>query len=277
MKKIFRLTLDITNYCNFDCIYCTLEIPYHINVLKKNLSLNDIKIIVLYTNKFLPEYIIDVCIRGGEPFLNPNIDKIFKQLLKIEHLNNIYIFTNGSIPLDKFDINYKSIHEFRISIHVDTIIHAIQYKNIIFHNIKFLLSTESLPYIHIMKCVELNEFDVDDIYNQVLSIYKKYSINTDRIEITDTFSTRKYINNNYNYTQVNSMYNQGYKLPVYYNRAIKITPDMKYRYSCQLADNNITNNNVYIPSTWKIIEQNAKNKIICELEKCICPVFCFKE
>lgn len=277
MNNIFRLTIDITNYCNFDCIYCTLDIPYHTNRIKKDISIKDIKIIVLYTNKFLPDYNIDVCIRGGEPFLNKNIDIILREIKKIKNLNNIYILTNGSILLNKFNIDYHSIKEFRISIHVDTLLRISTYYDIIKNNIIYLLNKKYTPYVHIMNCNRLEYFYITKVYEQIETIYKKYFANIDNIEITETFSTKNYINNDYDYSKVNSIYNQKYHLPVFHNRAIKITPDMTYHYSCELAKSIIDNNNLYIPNVWKEIRNNTNNTVICQLETCVCPIFCFKE
>ena len=83
MSNTLRITIDITNYCNFNCIYCSLGIPYTHLLLPKKLTIHDVKIITMYVNRYLSNYNIDCCIRGGEPTLHNEFDKIIKELTHI--------------------------------------------------------------------------------------------------------------------------------------------------------------------------------------------------
>ena len=277
MQNIFRLTIDITNYCNFDCKYCTLSIPYNYSLVHRDISVNDIKVIVMYVNKYLSNYKIDCCIRGGEPTLHSKFDEIINELKYIKYLNNLILLTNGSILLNNYNVDYSIFNELRVSIHTDTIQHIPYYLDIILNNIEFLLKLNVVPVIHIMKSIETYEYELNNLLFVITNLFDKYSIDTKEIEIVDTFSTINYINNNYDYSKVNSIYNQGYKKPVYYCRAIKITPDMTYHYSCELASNiSIPINNIYLIETWKYIQQYLNKKIVCNLSSCTCPIFCYK-
>lgn len=276
--NIFRLTIDITNYCNFDCKYCTLSIPYKQALIHKNLSINDTKIIVMYANKYLTGYNIDCSIRGGEPTLHNEFNKIVDELKRIKSLNNLILLTNGSILLKSYNVDYSIFSELRISIHADTIQRKPHYLDIILNNIEFLLSRKIIPVIHIMKSTETPLHEQNSLLATVISLFNKYNADTRDIEITDTFSTENYTNTKYDYSKVDSIYNQGYKEPVYYRRAIKITPDMTCHYSCELASKiAIPINNAYSLKTWKYIAEHADEKIVCKLDTCTCPIFCYKQ
>lgn len=278
MKNTFRLTIDITNYCNFDCKYCTLSIPYKQALIHKNLSIKDTKIIVMYANKYLTGYNIDCSIRGGEPTLHNEFDKIVDELRRIKSLNNLILLTNGSIPLRNYNVDYSIFSELRISIHADTIQRKPHYLDIILNNIEFLLSRKIIPVIHIMKSTETLLHELDSLLATVISLFNKYNVDTRDVEITDTFSTENYTNTKYDYSKVDSIYNQRYKEPVYYRRAIKITPDMTCHYSCDLVANiKWTSNNIYYPYTWNYILQHINETTICEFYQCTCPIFCFKK
>lgn len=278
MRKIFRFAIDITNNCNFDCPYCSLELPYKDSSKSTTkITPKEIKILSLYIKKHLSNFNIDICIRGGEPFLNPYIIDILSEIKRIKNLYGITVLTNGSIPLNELEIDYKSIGEFRISIHVGVLQHNKYFKSIIFNNVEYLLSLKYKPYIQVMKSVDVLQSELLKTYNKVIELFNKYSISTDTVKIVDTFPTKHYKNIKYDYTKIDSLYNNNYNLPVYHCRAIKIKPDFTFKYSCPLAScYTPSQNSIYIYDTWKYILKNINNTTVCDLSTCICPIFCYK-
>lgn len=277
-NRFFCLTLDITNYCNFNCKYCSLGIPYRQNYGHIDMSINDIKIIVMYINKYLQNHIIECRIRGGEPTLNKNLSEIIKEIQNIKKLRNLILLTNGSIPLNTYQIDYSLFNELRISVHTDTLEHKLNYFTIILNNIIFLLQNSIVPYIHIMKSIYTKNNILMSFFEQIVNLFNKYNVSTNSIEIKDTFSTENYINPKYVYTKIESLYNQHYELPVFYRSAIKIKPDMSYQYSCQIAkEYELPTNNAFLSNTWRYIKNHVNDKIICKSENCVCPIFCFKD
>ena len=225
MSNTLRITIDITNYCNFNCIYCSLGIPYTHLLLPQKLTIHDVKIITMYVNRYLSNYNIDCCIRGGEPTLHNEFDKIIKELTHIKKLNNLILYTNGSISFTKYNINYCVFNELRISVHVDEVLNRQDYFNIILNNINWLLSNNIVPIIFIMRSIKTKSDKLNQILNTLSSIFIMNNIKPTTIKIVDANPTENYTNTKYDYSKVDSIYNQGYKEPVYYRRAINIIFD----------------------------------------------------
>ena len=95
--KLRNLTLELTNQCNLRCKMCGIWAEPH----KDNLSISDIKKIL---NLPLFEFPIgSVSLTGGECFMHPDFDVIFKLLsvMHIKHkISNIHIVTNGYLTED---------------------------------------------------------------------------------------------------------------------------------------------------------------------------------
>lgn len=88
-KDFKEITLEVTNRCNLRCRICSIWKEKK----KVDLSLDEIKRILKPLSK--P---ISISLTGGEPFLNPNIDKIYKYLFKLflqKKIRNIDIATNA--------------------------------------------------------------------------------------------------------------------------------------------------------------------------------------
>lgn len=283
-NNIFRIGIDITNYCNFNCPYCVLDIPYK-NIHPCNISISDIKCIVMYINMLfvnrnkpkIYQYAIDFCVRGGEPTLHNEFDKIINELYHIKLLNRLILLTNGSIPFNYYNIDYSVFNELRISIHIDILKREPHYLKIIINNIVFLLKHKIIPIIYIMKSNNVSNSELNYYIYIINSLYINYNASVKNINIIDVFPTKNYINTKYDYTKINSIYNQKYKKPVYYRRSIKISTDMTCHYSCELASKiNIPINSVYSIKTWKYLYRHLNEQIICELPTCTCPIFCYK-
>lgn len=274
--KCFVLNIHVTNYCNFNCEYCSFGIPYKKDV-SENFSIEKLKIAIMYVNKYLANFEIHPRIRGGEPLLHPQFDKIIGELKQIKNNNQWVLFTNGSVELSKYSVDYSIFNELRISIHTDIVQHNKKYTNIIFDNINYLLNQNILPKIHIMKSKISIAENINFIFNTVSKIFNEHKINLIRenIKIVDAFPSYKYENKNYDYTKIKSRFNMNYTLPVYYCRAIKIMPDMSYKYSCELARESLSPiGKIYFPYTWEDILKKTENTIVCKLPTCTSPSYC---
>ena len=136
--NIFQIEIDLTNYCNFSCIYCGTSKLYN-KEEKRNIQIDEIQKIVKLINTYFYEFDLDICIKDGEPFLNENIGEILNELYKVKSSLGIRIFTNGSIPLNKFNILYPIVAKFYISLHTDILSNDFFLKTVTLNNIRFLL------------------------------------------------------------------------------------------------------------------------------------------
>ncbi|MCX5709746.1 MAG: radical SAM protein [Candidatus Omnitrophica bacterium] len=89
---LINLTLEITNRCNLRCLACGIwkEDP------KKELSFKKLS---AFLNSVCAKHRLDfVSLTGGEPFLHPQIDQIYRKLYLMKRggqLRNIGIYSNG--------------------------------------------------------------------------------------------------------------------------------------------------------------------------------------
>ena len=276
--NIFQIEIDLTNYCNFSCIYCGTSKLYN-NEEKKNMQIDEIKKIVQFINTYLSEFDLDICIKDGEPLLNENIGGILNELCKITSSLGIRLFTHGSIPLNKLKIPYPLLTKFYISLHTDILSNDFFLKTITISNIRFLLehykkkkrTIENLLKIHIMKSKNTPANKIDLLYLEILALYIKYNINKNSVEIIEAVPNHVYTNNNY---VCNKRYNINYGV-VYCHRSIKIKSDMTVKYKCPLVANQLKEKNIYSVSLWEELKDNAKNIGICTYKE-YCPIFCYK-
>jgi len=117
LENIIRLTLELTNRCDLQCKIC--------NIWKENKK-NDlafgsiIKITDSITNP------LTIALTGGEPFLHPEFDKIYKYLFRSylqKKILSINISTNAySDKIKKFIVkNYNFLKPLSLSISLDGI------------------------------------------------------------------------------------------------------------------------------------------------------------
>jgi len=143
LLKSIKISLAITDYCNFHCSYCIANNINNTHHWTKN------QIDILFDNlmKKLFEYFIVFEISGGEPLTHPLINYIIKKCLCFPNLLEINILTNGSIY--KQDIMnhknlffYTSFHHKQISLEDFYIFCNIYYKQSIKNKIRILYDIE---------------------------------------------------------------------------------------------------------------------------------------
>ncbi len=90
--KIHDITLEITNLCNLRCKMCSIWQEKE----KHEISLRDIENLIL--SPIFAKPIKSISLTGGEPFLHPKIDKIYKLLTLYKTrgiIKSIGIYSNG--------------------------------------------------------------------------------------------------------------------------------------------------------------------------------------
>ena len=92
---------DLLTICNLKCPYCINRKSYsswNSIVSKKNID----KVLTALRNS---KYKIKITLVGGEPFLHPNFNYIINELIKIEQIKTVWIFTNGTVYKELPDSN----------------------------------------------------------------------------------------------------------------------------------------------------------------------------
>lgn len=115
LKVLEKITFEITNQCNLQCKICNIWKEK----TKINLSLENIKKILEGFKKPLT-----ISLTGGEPFLNPKIDRIYRYLFKLflqKKIKNIDIATNAYSKkiLDFLENNRNYLFPLSLSISMD--------------------------------------------------------------------------------------------------------------------------------------------------------------
>lgn len=115
-RAVDYIRLSITDRCDFRCVYCMAE---EMNFLSRGevLSLEECARLV---NIFVSLGVSKVRITGGEPLVRKNALWLFKEIGKLEGLNELVLTTNGS-QLEKQAHDLKSAGVKRINISVDSL------------------------------------------------------------------------------------------------------------------------------------------------------------
>jgi len=97
------ISVDITNKCTLNCRYCCALMPYQDHAARKNM---DINITLQSIEKVVDcvDFIPELSIIGGEPFLNPGLKDLLIGLNQDKYkrkIGNFLISTNGTIVPDK--------------------------------------------------------------------------------------------------------------------------------------------------------------------------------
>jgi len=153
---MFKLTLNVTNNCNFHCKHCLREYDR-----KQNLDLN---ILEKLLKEVVPLGLVNVGVTGGEPGLHPEFPDLIQLLLKYNL--RFGITTNGSL-LDRYrfiaenhkkSVRYfchsidgpKEVHDFiRQSGAFDTAVRGVQFfvGEGLYNNIQMCLNKHNVEHI----------------------------------------------------------------------------------------------------------------------------------
>jgi MoaA/NifB/PqqE/SkfB family radical SAM enzyme len=109
-----HLALEITNACNLKCKMCSIWREQRPAQLSEREIKNIIKDLYLRYKILKKNYKPLVTLTGGEPFLHPQFDGIYKQVQEFRKsglVGNIYIITNGYLKKRILDFLNENDHE----------------------------------------------------------------------------------------------------------------------------------------------------------------------
>lgn len=116
--SIVTINWNIGKRCNFDCSYCT---PHHHDAVSPHMPVDRAFAIVEHANHAMKSRskLIEWWITGGEPFLNPNIHKIFEKIKNSDATKIVGVTTNGSLPLAVYLPSLEHLNNLTISLHLE--------------------------------------------------------------------------------------------------------------------------------------------------------------
>lgn len=112
-KFPFQVDIDVTNACNYDCIYCCADAKY-----KFDNELTFLEIVFLIDSLY-QWGVMDITFAGGEPFLRKDIMDIMKYANEKRGLNST-IVTNGSLLLEQDLENLEKLKNVNLLISFDS-------------------------------------------------------------------------------------------------------------------------------------------------------------
>lgn len=116
------ISVEMTNKCTLNCRYCCTLMPFQKESTRK---IYDVNIIMKSLDKLIDyvDFIPEISLIGGEPFLNKNLKKL---LIFLNHgklnskVGRVVISTNGTIVPDLETIEIISQHKNRIYLYIST-------------------------------------------------------------------------------------------------------------------------------------------------------------
>lgn len=264
-----RISLDICNYCNLQCQYCSARMPYINHNIVKEITLKNIEVILYYVNKYFKDFDIIYSIKGGEPTLYPHIADMLNIIYyKTHKLSQIILDTNNTVPLYSIRIDFSKIHCL-ITYHFSQIYNT-KKSDIFLENIKFLCDNKYSHEVIILTDKSIIDFSkVNDIYNTIKQMNHK-------TKVVSAYPVHQYTDERFDYTKVDNTYNLQYDKEVYYMRTFKIDYNLLCSYLCNLAVNEpLYNRKIIYPAVWQLLHNNINKKTICDYAFCACPNLCF--
>ena len=170
MKKRFKkIYLEITNYCNLNCSFCS-----EIKKKRKEMTIEEFEIVISKIRDYTDYIYLHI---KGEPLIHSKLD----DLLSITDSNNIYvnITTNGTLLKEKYNIlnSHKSIRQINISLHSENKLN--NYFDNIFEVSKLLSTKMFINY----RIWTLNNYNFDKESTKIVNKIKEfYNLPTDIVD-----------------------------------------------------------------------------------------------
>lgn len=183
MKKFSKIYVEITNYCNLKCSFCSID-----KRKKHEMSVDEFKSVLSKIKDYTDTIYLHI---KGEPLLHSKLDDI----LTICDQNNIRvkITTNGTLLKKQYDILVKHpIKQINISLHAENNIS--NYFNDVFMTSDKL--SEKIPIIYriwVLENLTFNEVSTKIVEN----IINYYQLSTDIVEKIKNDKNIKLRNNLY--------------------------------------------------------------------------------
>lgn len=160
MKKFKKIYIEITNICNLNCSFCSID-----NRVKKEISINDFEEVLKKINDYTDYIYLHV---KGEPLIHKNL----KELLDIAKKYNkkVNITTNGTLIEKNIDVlNHPAVRQINISLHSEN--NKDNYFEDIFSSVNKINNKIIVYRFWTMNNNLLNEKSTD-IVNKIISYYK---------------------------------------------------------------------------------------------------------
>lgn len=176
--KLFRITLDLNNYCNYNCSYCSDKYLSQTNPV--SLPVYYIEHLLNHINKYLHEYSIFWVIQGGEPLLYQELNSVLNMIYHFRNTYYIKFLSNGSLNMKFIDIKNddKSRFDIRISLHYEPMTRLGYNKqfSILYSNIEHFLANKYYCHVKIIKYRDMLDSFINKVFDKFKILSTKYNI-----------------------------------------------------------------------------------------------------
>ena len=189
-KKFNRVYVEITNYCNLSCSFCSKDTRE-----KKEMTIDGFRDVI----GKIKDYTENVCLHvKGEPLLHSKFDEILS--VCDENNINLKITTNGTLLLKRKDILLKhNIKQISISLHSENNIPT--YFEDVFNTSDELSNKTTIVYrIWTLPTLDLDKFSTN-IVDKIINHYKLDNSIIDKIkhEKATKIANNIYLDKNYEF------------------------------------------------------------------------------
>lgn len=286
--EILKISINLTDYCNYNCNYCIADVPNKIN--KQNIKKEYIKFFFDYIKrKHISDIKFRVNLLGGEPTLYKDIDFVIDSILYNYPDTILKLVTNGSASIDYYE---KMINKYNIRLNIsyhpefaddEHFIDILQMLNKnSYNNYEILILLDYDYYDKIISFVnKLNNYEYNIGVNYIVLAGIDYN-NTKFSIFNDLISSKNNIYGLelYRLTFEKKVINLSYKdISSFNSNNINIFKGMK----CYINHWTIYNNKIKLlcsKSEYKLLPNDInkflqeyndnKNGIICDINKCDC-------
>lgn len=171
------MNLLINNYCNFKCSYCFAQETMHSDTAK-NITMENFEIFLNWLKK---NNMREVRLIGGEPTLNPDLEKLLDKIIEYDCFDDILIFSNFSFGPEVADMFVRKSQKIHLSFlpNINSFNLLIpEMKKRILYNLDLL--TTAIPDF---KCIGVNIYSPDMDLSQWEELICKYNLNRLRFSI----------------------------------------------------------------------------------------------
>ena len=160
-KKFTRIYVEITNYCNLSCSFCSKDTRE-----KREMTVSEFRMVISKIKDYTENIYLHV---KGEPLLHSNLDEILS--ICDENKVNLKITTNGTLLAKRKDILLKhNIKQISISLHCEN--NFPNYFEDVFNTSDELSKKTTIVYrIWTLPTLDLDKFSTK-IVDKIINYYK---------------------------------------------------------------------------------------------------------
>ena len=166
MKKYKKIYIEITNICNLNCSFCSID-----NRVKESITVDRFKELIKKIDKYTDYVYLHV---KGEPLLHPNLKEILD--ICLEYNKQVNITTNGTLIEKNIDLlNHEAVRQINISLHSEN--NMDDYLEVINRNVEKLKDKIVILRYWILKDNKLDEKSTKIVEN----LKNYYHLSTDTV------------------------------------------------------------------------------------------------